>query len=89
MAMTNKEIERRMDAAWCTYYKLYSVEAEWYSIEDSKVWVCDIPSDDISIKLELDEDKKIVLLYEAPLKKQNNYNYTDTKEWKPTYVYYW
>lgn len=89
MAMTEKQIKRRMDEAWESHYSPYDMEAEWYGIDNNHVWVCDIPSKQITVKMVLEEDNKYVIIYEAPLEKQNRYDYVRETEWKKRSVYSW
>lgn len=89
MALTEKQIKRRMDEAWELHYKQYEMEAEWYGIEDDHVWVCDIPSKQITVKMELDEEYKDIIVYEAPLQKQSDYRYVRDTEWKVRSHYSW
>ena len=88
MAMTEQQIKRRMDEAWESHYSPYDTEAEWYGIDDNHVWVCDIPSKQITVKMVLDEDNKVII-YEAPLEKQNRYDYVRETEWEKRSVYSW
>ena len=89
MAMTEKQIKRRMDEAWELQYKQYNMEAEWYGIDDDHVWVCDIPSKQITIKMVLNEESKRVSIYEAVLQKQNRYDYIRETEWQIRGYYNW
>lgn len=89
MAMTEKQIKRRMDEAWETHYSPYEMEAEWYGLDDDHIWVCDIPSKQITVKMELDEDTKRVTIYEAALEKQSDYRYVRETEWKVRSRYSW
>lgn len=89
MAMTEKQIKRRMDEAWELHYKQYNMEAEWYGIDDDHVWVCDIPSKQITIKMVLNEESKRVSIYEAVLQKQNRYDYIRETEWQIRGYYNW
>ena len=66
MAMTEKQIYRRMSEAWNELYSQYEDEAEWYGDDNSHIWRCDIPSKGITIKMEMDEKKKIIKIYERP-----------------------
>ena len=56
MAMTEKHIKRRMDEAFDSHYKQYEIEAEWYGNDDSHIWVFDIPSKQITVKMEINEE---------------------------------
>ncbi len=89
MAMTEKQIKRRMDEAWELHYKQYEMEAEWYGNDDDHIWVCDIPSKQITVKMVLIEESKRVSIYETPLKKQNRYDYVRETEWKVRSHYSW
>ena len=89
MAMTKKQIKRRMDEAWEICYKPYDMEAEWYGNEDDHIWVCDIPSLNITVKMELQEDFKRVKISEAVLEKQSDYRYVRETEWKSRSYYGW
>ena len=53
MAMTEKQIKRRMDKAWEMFYLTYDMEAEWHGGDDYHIWVCDIPSQNITVKMEM------------------------------------
>ena len=87
--MTEKQIKRRMDEAWESYYEQYEIEAEWYGINDDHIWVCDIPSKKVTVKMELHEESKRVEILEAALKKQNGYNYVRKTEWRTIGYYSW
>ena len=89
MAMTEKQIKRRMDEAWELYYKEHENEAEWYGNDEPNVWVCDIPSKKITVKMVLIEDKKRVSIYEAPLEMQSSYEHVRETEWKARSHYKW
>lgn len=89
MAMTEKQIKRRMDEAWEMCYKPYDMEAEWYGSEDDHVWVCDIPSLNITVKMELQEEYKRVVISEAVLEKQRRYDYVRETTWKVRSYYGW
>lgn len=89
MAMTEKQIKRRMDEAWEYHYKPYDMEAEWYGVDDDHIWVCDIPSKQITVKMVLIEEVKRVSIYEAPLQKQSDYRYVRDTEWKVRSHYSW
>ena len=89
MAMTEKQITRRMDEAWELCYKPYDMEAEWYGGDDYHIWVCDIPSLNITVKMELQEEFKRVVIYEAPLEKQEDYRYVRETTWKVRSYYGW
>lgn len=89
MAMTVKQIKKRMDEAWEFHYKQYEMEAEWYGIEDYHIWVCDIPSKQITVKMELNEEAHRVSIYEAPLQKQSDYRYVRETKWEVVGHYGW
>lgn len=89
MAMTEKQIKRHMDEAWEMLYKPYEMEAEWYGNDDSHIWVCDIPSRQVTVKMELNEEYKDIVIYEAPLEKQNRYDYVRETEWEVVHHYGW
>lgn len=89
MATTEKQIKKWMDEAWELHYKQYEMEAEWYGNEDSHVWVCDIPSKQITVKMELSEEHKDIVIYEAPLQKQSDYRYVRDAEWQVRSHYSW
>ena len=89
MAMTEKQIKRRMDEAWELHYSSYDAEAEWYGLDDPNIWVCDIPSKQITVKMVLIQESKRVSIYEAPLQKQSGYNYVRDAEWKVRSHYEW
>lgn len=89
MAMTEKQIKRRMDEAWESHYKQYEMEAEWYGNDDPHVWVCDIPSKQVTVKMEMNEKYKDIVIYEAPMQKQNDYRYVRETEWKVRSHYSW
>lgn len=89
MAMTEKQIKRRMDEAWELCYQQYDMEAEWYGGDDDHVWVCDIPSLNITVKMELQEEFKRVKISEAILEKQRRYDYVRETEWKLRSYYGW
>ena len=89
MAMTEKQIKRRMDEVCEMFYKPYEMEAEWYGNDDSHIWVCDIPSRQVTVKMELNEEYKDIVIYEAPLEKQNRYDYVRETEWEVIHHYGW
>ena len=89
MAMTEKQIKRRMDEAWELIYKPYEMEAEWYGNDDSHIWVCDIPSRQVTVKMELNEEYKDIVIYEAALEKQSRYDYVRETEWEVVHHYGW
>lgn len=89
MAMTEKQMKRRMDEAWELHYKEYEMEAEWYGTNDFKIWVCDIPSKEITVKMVLDETAKRVSIYEAPLEKQSRYDVVRDAKWEIRSHYSW
>ena len=89
MAMTEKQIKRRMDEAFDSHYKQYEIEAEWYGNDDSHIWVFDFPSRQVTVKMELNEEYKDIVIYEAPLEKQNRYDYIRETEWKVVHHYGW
>ena len=89
MAMTEKQIKRRMDEAFDSHYKQYEIEAEWYGIDDSHVWVFDIPSKQITVKMEINEEAKRIKIYEAQLEQQSDYRDVRETEWKTRGYYSW
>lgn len=89
MAMTEKQIKRRMDEAWELNYKQYEMEAEWYGNDDAHIWVCDIPSKQITVKMVLNEKTKSISIYETSLEKQLRYDYVRDTEWKIRSHYIW
>lgn len=89
MAMTEKQIKRRMDEAWEWHFKGFEDEAEWYGIEDDHVWVCDIPSKQITVKMELIEEYMDVVVYIAPLQKQRDYRHVRETDWQEIGHYSW
>ena len=89
MAMTEKQIKRRMDEAWELHYLPHDMEAEWYGLENFHIWVCDIPSKQVTVKMELDEDAKRITIYETPLEKQCRYDYVRDTEWQVRSRYSW
>lgn len=89
MALTEKQIKRRMDEAFESHYMQYEIEAEWYGIEDSHVWVFDIPSKQITVMMELNEEAKRIKICEAQLEKQSDYRYIRDTEWKIRGYYSW
>lgn len=89
MAMTEKQIKRRMDEAWESHYKSYENEAEWYGIDDDHIWVCDIPSKQITVKMELNEAAKRIKISEAVLEKQCDYSHLRETEWRTRGYYSW
>lgn len=89
MAMSEMQIKRRMDEAWELHYKEHDMEAEWYANDEANIWVCDIPSKEITIKMVLDEATKRVSIYEAPLQKQSRYDSVREAEWKIRSHYKW
>ncbi len=89
MAMTEKQKYRRLDEAWESHYGNYSSEAEWYGINDDNIWICDIPSKQIMVKLELKEEYKDVCVFIAPMEKQSGYNYIRETEWQLVGHYSW
>ena len=89
MAMTEKQIKRRMDEAFDSHYKQYEMEAEWYGNDEPNIWGCDIPSRQVTVKMELNEEYKDIVIYEAPLEKQSRYDYVRETEWKVVHHYGW
>jgi len=89
MAMTEKQIKRRMDEAWELHYSPYNTEAEWYGNDDPHIWVCDIPSKNITVKMILREDVKRVSIYETTLQKQSDYKHVREADWKTRSHYEW
>ena len=89
MAMTEKQIKRRMDEAFDSHYKQYEIEAEWYGNDDIHIWVFDIPSKQITVKMEINEEAKRIKICEAQLEKQSDYRYVRETEWKVRHYYSW
>lgn len=89
MAMTEKQIKRRMDEAWESHFKEYDLEAEWYGNDDPHVWVCDIPSKNITVKMELKEKSKDVVISMTHLEKQSDYSCVRETEWQVIGHYSW
>ena len=89
MAMTEKQVSRRMNEAWELFYKSYEMEAGWYGTDDFRIWVCDIPSLHITVKMEMDEKKKRIKISETIMEKQNRYDYVRETEWKVREYYSW
>lgn len=89
MTLTEKQIKRRMDEAFESHYMQYEIEAEWYGIEDSHVWVFDIPSKQITVMMELNEEAKRIKICEAQLEKQSDYRVVRETEWKIRGYYSW
>ena len=89
MAMTEKQVMRRMNEALDTHYKQYREESEWYGMDDFHIWVFDIPSKQITVKMVLIETEKRVAIYEAPQEKQSGYDYVRETEWKVRGHYSW
>ena len=87
--MTQKQKTKLMNEAWECHYKHYDMEAEWYGLDDDYIWVCDIPSLNVTVKMELDEDAKRVTIYEAVLEKQYRYDSVRETEWKVRSRYSW
>ncbi len=61
MAMTNKQLARRLDEAFQSHYgNRYENDVEWFENEDPHVWKCDIPNKQIGVKMTLVEaDKRV------------------------------
>ena len=89
MAMTENQIKRRMDEAWEMFYKPYNMESEWYGNDDSHIWVFDIPSKQITVKMEINEEAKRIKICEAQLEKQSDYRYVRETKWKTRGYYSW
>ena len=89
MAMTEQQIKRRMDEAFDSHYRKYEIEAEWYGNDDSHIWVFDIPSKQITVKMEINEEAKRIKICEAQLEKQSDYRYIRDTEWKIRGYYSW
>lgn len=89
MAMTEKQIKRRMDEAWELHYKSYDLEAQWYGNDEPNIWVCDIPSKKITVKMELNEKAKTVTIWETTLEEQSRYDYVRDAEWIKRSCYCW
>lgn len=88
--MTEKQIYKRMNEAWdCSCFARHDDEAEWYANPDDKIWVCDIPSLDITVKMELSEEYNDVIIYQAPRNKQSSYDYIRDEEWEVISHYSW
>ena len=89
MAMTDKQLSEKMSDAWDEFYSEYDNEAEWYPMDDNRLWVCDIPSEKITVKLEMNERLKSIKLSEAPMEKQEDYRFVRDTEWKTSHFYGW
>lgn len=89
MTLTEKQIKRRLDEAFESHYMQYEIEAEWYGIENSHVWVFDIPSKQITVMMELNEEAKRIKICEAQLEKQSDYRVVRETEWKIRGYYSW
>lgn len=90
MAMTKRQIQKRMIEAWGIHYgSRYDTEAEWYGNDDNHIWVCDIPSLNITVKMELQEEFKRVKISEAVLEKQSRYDYVRETTWAVRSYYGW
>ena len=89
MAMTEKQIKRRMDEAWEAHYIEHDMEAEWYGTDDSHIWVCDIPSKQITVKMEMNEQQKRIKISETLMEKQGRYDYVRETEWKVIGYFEW
>ena len=87
--MTEKQIKRRMDEAFDSHYKQYEIEAEWYGNDNSHIWVFDIPSKQITVKMEINEEAKHIKICEAQLEKQSDYRYVRETKWKVRHYYSW
>lgn len=64
-------------------------KAEWYGNDDPNIWVCDIPSKQITVKMVLNEESKRISIYEAPLQNQTRYDCVREAEWKVKGHYAW
>jgi len=71
--MNEKQIYRRMNECFESDYKMYDDEAEWYRGDDPKEWKFYIPSEDIDVRLTLDEANKRVLMEESKSKGEFRY----------------
>ena len=60
MAMTEKQIRKRLEDCFMSEYGRYDEEAEWWGDDDPHIWRCDIPSLRVGVRLTLiEEDKRI------------------------------
>ena len=89
MAMTDKQIFQKMSDAWKEFYSEYDDEAEWYAINGNYLWACDIPSKNITVKLEMNEYLKSIKLSEASMEKQEDYRFLRETEWKTKHYFGW
>lgn len=89
MAMTKRQIQKRMIEAWELCYKQYDMEAKWYGNEEDYIWACDIPSLNITVKMELEQTFKRIVIYEATLEKQSDYRHVRETKWEVRSYYGW
>ena len=89
MALTDAQIFGRMSDAWNEFYSEYDDEAEWYPVDNTHLWVCDIPSRNITVKLEMNERLKSIKLSEAPMEKQEDYRFLRETEWETKHYFGW
>lgn len=86
MALTEKQIYNRLNKCWESHYSTCTDEAEWYGQYDGKnidinVWICDIPSRMISVRLTLDLDTKHICMEQRPIIKYDRLH-SVYGEWK-------
>ena len=64
MSMTSKQMYRRLNECYESEYGDHDWEAEWYGTDDEHIWLFYIPSNMITVKLELNEKAKRVDIME-------------------------
>ena len=62
--LNEKQIYKRMNQCYKSEYGEYDGEAEWYGTDDLKEWLFFIPSQNINVKLLMNEEKKRIDIYE-------------------------
>ena len=72
MALTEKQIQKRLEKCWDCNYSRHTSEAEWHGNPEENIWLCDIPSIRKSVRLTLDLDTKYICIEEREIKKYSN-----------------
>lgn len=67
MSLTEKQIYNRLNKCWEQHYSTYTNEAEWYGVDSPNIWICDIPSRKISVRLTLDLSNKKISIEEREI----------------------
>ncbi len=71
--MNEKQIYRRMNEAYETLFG-DRIEDEWYGDDDPKIWRFHRPSEDLEVKMIMDEENKRIAVYK-------NHKYSGNYSW--------